>query len=247
MPQKQLANSSTSKRFAAFSVHLITASGALWALLGFVAAANEQWMVMFAWLGVAFIVDGIDGPLARILDVTNRLPHWSGSSLDVVIDYTTYVLLPAFAVAQGPILDHPYNLVFSGMIAVTGALYYALRETKTADNHFKGFPVVWNMLIFDVFVFDFSEVSTIFFVLFFCILTFVPINFVHPVRVQRWKYLTLAMTIIWLCSAIMSGVNDMSAMGSIAVIHTISGIYLLVIGGVFQFFDFFRGENSPGD
>ena len=85
---------------SAFSVHLLTASGSFLAFLSLVAASEERWTAMFWWLGLALFVDGIDGPIARKLEVKEILPTWSGELLDNIIDYVTYVLIPAFALYQ---------------------------------------------------------------------------------------------------------------------------------------------------
>ena len=91
-------------RIAALSVHLFTASGAVFAMLSMLAAANHQWSLMFLWLVVAFAVDGIDGPLARRFDVKNYAPRFDGVLLDLIIDYLTYVFIPAFALFQSGLL-----------------------------------------------------------------------------------------------------------------------------------------------
>ena len=81
----------------AFSVHLLTGSGAALALMALIAATRGDWRQMFGWLGVALIVDGIDGPLARKVDTKTHAPNWDGSTLDLVVDYLTYVFIPAYA------------------------------------------------------------------------------------------------------------------------------------------------------
>ena len=59
---------------------------------------------MFFCLGLALIVDGIDGPLAREFKVAEVLPRWSGETLDLVVDFTTYVFVPAYAIAASGLL-----------------------------------------------------------------------------------------------------------------------------------------------
>ena len=54
-----------SERLSAAGIHLLTATGAAFALLALVAASRGDWQWMFVWLGVALIVDTVDGPLAR--------------------------------------------------------------------------------------------------------------------------------------------------------------------------------------
>src|SRR6185436_5654201 len=135
-------------RAIAFSVHVLTACGAALALLALLAATQGNWPLMFLWLGVALVVDAIDGPLARAANVSALWPSWSGDTLDLVVDYTTYAFVPAYAVAAGSLMPDPLALPAAAAIAITGTLYFANREMKTTDNFFRGFPAVWNLIVF---------------------------------------------------------------------------------------------------
>jgi len=86
---------------AAFSVHVFTACGAACALLALIAAVGAAWPQMFAWLGIALVIDAVDGTLARRLEVAQVLPRWSGDLLDFVVDFATYVFVPAYAIVAG--------------------------------------------------------------------------------------------------------------------------------------------------
>ena len=92
------SQSSSRMRAAAFSVHIFTALGAGIALIAMLEAVREHWTSMFGWLGVALIIDAIDGPIARRLDVVRLQPNWSGEVLDLVVDFVTYVFVPAYAI-----------------------------------------------------------------------------------------------------------------------------------------------------
>src|SRR5512147_1900929 len=83
----------------AFAVHIFTALGAALGLLALVLATGGQWAAMFFCLGLALIVDGVDGPLARRFKVAELLPRWNGEGLDYVVDFVTYVFVPAYAIA----------------------------------------------------------------------------------------------------------------------------------------------------
>src|SRR4051812_24168620 len=132
-------------RAAAFSVHVFTATGAAVALIALLEAVREHWAAMFAWLGVALVVDALDGPIARRLDVVRLQPDWSGEVLDLVVDFVTYVFVPAYAItASGMLLPLAAPLLGAGIV-VTGALYFADRRMKAPDNHFRGFPALWNV------------------------------------------------------------------------------------------------------
>src|SRR5215470_5399977 len=141
-----------SKRAAAFSVHVFTALGSGIALLALLEAVREHWSAMFVWLGIALVIDAADGPMARQLDVVRLQPNWSGDVLDLVVDFVTYVFVPAYAIAaSGLLLPLAAPLLGIG-ITVSGALYFADRRMKSADNHFRGFPGLWNVAAFYLFL-----------------------------------------------------------------------------------------------
>lgn len=220
----------------AFSVHILTASGAYLAFLAVVAAGESRFVDMWWWLGLALAVDGIDGPIARKLRVNEVLPTWSGIMLDNVIDYVTYVLVPAYALYQSGMIGQPLSFVAAGLIVVSSAIYYADTGMKTDENFFFGFPVVWNMLVFTFFVIKPSEATAFIAVLFAVFATFLPINFLHPVRVIRLRPLNLFIFAVW---SILGGIALLLHFRSPEWLKwavMISGVYLFVIGAVLQAF-----------
>src|SRR3954469_3133649 len=150
--QKDSLLASPARRAAAFSVHVFTALGAGIALVALLEAVREHWSAMFAWLGLALIVDALDGPIARRLHGARVQPTWGGDVLELVVDFVTYVFVPAYAItASGLLLPVAAPLLGAGIV-VTGALYFADRRMKTADNHFRGFPALWNAAAFYLFL-----------------------------------------------------------------------------------------------
>ena len=130
----------------AAAVHLRTATGAAFALVALIAAAQADWRWMFIWLGVALIVDSIDGPLARRFSVTRVLPRWSGERLDLIVDFLTYVMVPAFALSQADLLPPPWRLPAGIAIVVSSLFHMADQESKTKEGYFVGFPAIWNVV-----------------------------------------------------------------------------------------------------
>ena len=126
----------------AFSVHIFTAAGAALALVALIYAVRADWTAMFLCLGVALLVNGIDGTIARRFRVAELLPRWSGDVLDLVVDFTTYVFVPAYALAVSGLLPEPAALPAAVLMVITGALYFADRNMKTEDNYFRGFPAL---------------------------------------------------------------------------------------------------------
>ncbi|MXN64614.1 phosphatidylcholine synthase [Stappia sp. GBMRC 2046] len=222
---------------ALFLIHVLTALGAPVALLALLAGARGDWGELFIWLGVALLIDGIDGPLARRFQIATRMPRWSGAALDFVIDYATYVFLPAFVLAGSDMLSTPWNWICGGLVVFTGALYFADNGMKMPDGSFKGFPVGWNMVIFGLMALSPSETFTIIFVIAFCALTFAPIRFVHPVRVARWRVLTLSVTFVWFVAAGAAIAQAMMPDPLAAWALGLSSIYLLTVCAVQQILD----------
>jgi phosphatidylcholine synthase len=233
----------------AFSVHLLTASGSFLAFVSLVAASEERWTAMFWWLGLALLVDGIDGPVARKLEVKEILPTWSGELLDNIIDYVTYVMIPAFALYQRGFMGEGLSFLSAAIIVVSSAIYYADTGMKTKENFFKGFPVVWNMVVFTLFVIEPGQWTSFAIVVIAGILTFVPMNFIHPVRVVRLRSINLGMTLLWCAfgalalaqSAMAQFYNQIGVLGEQVGIFTkvgitMTGLYLFFIGGVMQLF-----------
>ena len=220
----------------AFSGHILTASGSFLAFLGVVAAAEHRFVDMFWWLGLALLVDGIDGPIARKVKVKEVLPNWSGDTLDNIIDYVTYVLLPAFALYQSGMIGQPWSFVAAGLIVVSSAIYYADMGMKTEEYFFSGFPVVWNMIVFSLFVIDASANVALAVVLVSVFLTFLPINFLHPVRVLRLRPLNLGIFLIWSLLGCAALLMHFETPAWINVPFILCGLYLYVIGAVLQFF-----------
>jgi phosphatidylcholine synthase len=181
----------------AFAVHVLTASGAGLALLALLAAVRGGFDVMFLCLGLALIVDGIDGTFARALKVAEVLPRWSGDVLDLVVDFVTYVFVPAYAIAASGLLPPWLGAAAGIVIVMTGAIYFADRRMKTADNYFRGFPTLWNVVAFYLFVLKPAPWLAALLVALLAVLTFVPFKFLHPFRVVRLRMVSMAAVVLW--------------------------------------------------
>jgi len=183
------------RRIAAAAVHTLTATGVVWAFLSLIAAAQADWPMMFAWLGVALFVDGIDGPLARKVGITRVLPGWNGETLDLVVDYLTYAFIPAYAAVVAGLFPAGWGIVGAAIICLSSAGFFAKRDQKSPDNYFIGFPAVWNLVLFYWMVFDTSPDMVLASTIAFGILTFFPVMFIHPVRVAKFRNVSIAVTV----------------------------------------------------
>jgi phosphatidylcholine synthase len=209
---------------AAFAVHIFTACGAACALMALIAAVRADWPQMFVWLGIALFIDGVDGTFARRLRVADLLPRWSGDVLDLVVDILNYVFVPAFAVAAGGLLPPALAIPLGILIVVTGSLYFADRLMKTSDHYFRGFPAIWNVAVFYLFLLHPAPWLGAMLIVGLAALTFVPFHVLHPVRIAHLRALTAAALVVWTGLAILAVARDLQP-----GFWTVAGLSLLAI------------------
>ena len=166
-------------------------------MLAMLAAVDGEWSLMFLWLVVAFFVDGIDGPLARKYDVKTNAPEFDGVLMDLIIDYLTYVFIPAFALFKSGLMDGWSGWVMIIIVTFASVVYFADTRMKTKDNSFSGFPGCFNMLVLVLFALSPAWWMCLIIVMVLSAAMFVPVKFVHPVRTERWRVITLPMALAW--------------------------------------------------
>ena len=188
-------------RIKALCVHLLTATGVVWAMLAMLEAVKGNWAGMFFWLLVALIVDGVDGPLARHYEVKKHWPTYDGVLMDMIVDYLTYVFIPAFALFNSGLLPGWSGWVAIIVIVFGSVLYFADTRMKTKDWSFAGFPAAWNMPVLVIFALKPVWWASLLVVVILTIGMFTNMKFVHPVRTERWRWISLPMTVGWICFA----------------------------------------------
>ena len=192
----------------AWLVHLFTASGLIAGLLALIAVSDKDWRAAMAWLLVALAIDGIDGTLARAFKVKEVLPSVNGTTIDHVVDFANYAIVPAYFFYMAELAPAGWNLPLAILILLVSALYYGKDGMVSDDYYFVGFPVMWNVVVFYlIFVFpDIFEVLApqpsalvpVFnasIVVIFSALHFVPVKFAYPSRATRMKIPTIAATV----------------------------------------------------
>ncbi|NOT70495.1 MAG: phosphatidylcholine synthase [Hyphomicrobium sp.] len=175
-------------------VHIFTALGAVCGLLATQAILTGDASRLFAWLAIALVIDAIDGTFARAVRVSEQLPRFSGERLDLVVDYVTYVFVPVLALLQWRYLDGSLGLVLAAGILLSSLFHFSDLESKTKDNCFVGFPAIWNIFAFYVFALDPAAWVAQLAVALAIVATFVPMPWVHPLRVVALRPLTLVVT-----------------------------------------------------
>jgi phosphatidylcholine synthase len=218
------------ERARAFTVHIFTATGAALAFLALILATGGHWAAMFLCLGLALVVDGADGPIARAFDVQNVLPRWSGDTLDLVVDFTTYVFVPAYAIAASGLLPQILAIPAGIVVVISGALYFADREMKTKDNYFRGFPAVWNLAAFYLYLLEPPEWAAAIAVAVLAGLSFTPIRFLHPLRVQHWRSFNIVLLAVWAVLAFVALIQDLSPGLYVTLPLSLIAVYFFAVG-----------------
>lgn len=189
-------------RLWAAGVHIFTALGVVCALMAMLAIYDKNVEALFFWLAVAFFIDGIDGTMARAVGVKTVLPRFSGERLDLIIDYLTYVFVPALALLAWKHLDGTLGVILAAGIMLSSLYHFSDNDSKNKDNCFVGFPAIWNIIAYFVFAIEPATWVTNLVVTVLIILTFVPMPWVHPVRVEALRPVTLA-ALAAFCAAVM--------------------------------------------
>ena len=191
----------TARQGAAWAVHTLTASGVVLGMLSLLEVFRGDPRAALLWLGAALAVDGLDGPIARRIGVRDILPRVDGAALDLIVDYLTYVLVPALFIYWFELLPPAFGLYGAGWIVLTSLYCFANLDMKTTDNYFVGFPAIWNVVAFFFFVLATPPWINLAATVVLGVLTFVPIKFIHPLRVREQLPVTLVATAAWAVSS----------------------------------------------
>ncbi len=182
------------------------------------------------WLAAALIVDALDGPLARQVGVMQKLPRFSGERLDLIVDYLTYVIVPAYLIYEARLMPAALASVATAAILLSSLFHFIDRDSKTEDGYFVGFPALWNVVALYIFVFGIRQDIAFALVVFFALLTFLPFKWVHPVRVRRFRPLTWAVMVVWAAASCWALTQSFPASIPAQIAIAVSTLYMLGVG-----------------
>ncbi len=186
-----------SEKLVAAGVHSFTSLGVVLGFMALRSILHSDPSGALLWLGVAMVVDGLDGPMARHFRISEKLPHVDGAVLDKVIDYLTYALIPAIFLYYFELIPAGWGIAAAAVVLMTSLYSFANRELKTRDNFFDGFPATWNLVILGFYLLGSGPVLNGVVVVLCGVLTFFPVKFIHPFRVKSMRPVTIVMTIMW--------------------------------------------------
>lgn len=208
---------------------MFTACGVVCALLATLAALEDAWERSFLWLGVALVIDGVDGTLARMTVVKTTLPRFSGEQLDLVVDYVTYVFTPVLLLWLAGFLSGVWGFVLAAAILLSSLFHFSDTASKAEDYSFVGFPAVWNIIAFYIFAFALPPWAVAALILACAGLTFVPMRWVHPVRVVSLRGPTLAVCAAGAIAALAVLWRGFPASGALQAVLAACALYVLAL------------------
>ena len=219
-------------RSAAWAVHLFTATGVVLALLAMMAVLDHRWTAAMLWLFAALIVDAVDGTFARAARVKQLVPRIDGDSLDLVIDYLTYVFIPVLFMLEARLLPDPLALALGAAILISSLYVFARRDMKSDDGYFRGFPALWNLVALYLYAAQLSPTAGAIVVTLLVILTFAPIHVVHPLRVLDYKPWPTMLGVAWAVSTLALLVPDLDATARLMlfVASAVTAVLLVLLG-----------------
>jgi phosphatidylcholine synthase len=182
---------------AAWAVHAFTFSGAVIAFLAVMAIEAGDYRLCLLWLLIGLAVDGVDGTLARWAHVKTKAPRIDGDTADLVIDYLTYVFVPTIMLWKAGLVPPEWIVPLAALIQLSSLYLFTRRDMKTEDNYFRGFPSLWNVVAFYLFVGQPGLTVGAAVVLFFTLFTFAPVHFLHPFRVTDYGRWPPLLALLW--------------------------------------------------
>ena len=186
-----------------YLVHLFTISGVLLSFLALVASIEQNLELVFFYLALALFIDGIDGSLARMVDVKRHTPHINGENLDNIIDYLNYVFVPVFVIYWLDFVPAGLEIISAFIILAVSCYTFANSNIKTSDFYFSGFPALWNIVILYFYILDTDPFLNFFTICLLAIFTFIPIKYLHPFRVKRFRLVSLSVLGIWMVTTVL--------------------------------------------
>ena len=179
--------------------HAYTATGTVWAFLATAMTFSHNFKGAFIFLVIATFVDSTDGVLARAFNVKERIPFFDGALLDNIIDYMTFVFIPALIVWRAELVPASMAFPVCAAMLMSSAYGFAHSAAKidVGDHFFTGFPSYWNIVVVYLYILRPSPIASAILLVVLAILVFVPIRYIYPSRTRTLQGVTLFLGATW--------------------------------------------------
>ncbi len=218
------------ERLMGILVHLLTGFGIVAGFFALIAVMNNNQKEAFLWLGLAFLLDSIDGTLARKFNVKKNLPNIDGKMLDSIIDFFNYVIIPSIMIYWFRYVPDQFILLIPAILIFISIFSYVNLNILTNDNYYNGFPAIWNVIVLYFYIFGTSQNINLIFLIVLIFLKFSPLKCIHPLRVKKFKSLSIFFAFIWfIMSVFLVVIKDLN----VNPIYELFLMFLWVISNIY--------------
>ena len=222
------------EKFIGILIHLLTGLGIVAGFFALIAVMSNNQKEAFLWLGLAFLIDSVDGTLARKFNVKKNLPNIDGKMLDSIIDFFNYVIIPSIMIYWFRYVPDQFVLLIPAILIFISIYSYVNLNILTDDNYYNGFPAIWNVIVLYFYIFGTSQNVNLIFLILLILLKFSPLKCIHPLRVKKFKNLSIFFTIIWfITSILLIVIKDLSINSLYEVVlmflWVVSNIYFILV------------------
>lgn len=172
------------QKIAGWLVHAFTASGAYVGVLSLLAIFQEKYIQAFWLMGIAIVIDAVDGMFARRIQIKVAVPRIDGALLDNIVDFFNYTIVPVVFILVSNIIPKGWEYICAFIIILSSAYQFTQVDAKTSDHFFKGFPSYWNIAVFYLFFWQMEPSVNLIVLLVLAALSFIPIKYVYPSRLD---------------------------------------------------------------
>ena len=211
-------------------VHFLTGCGVIAGFFSLIAVLNNNQKEAFIWLGVAFLIDSIDGTLARKFNVKKNFPHIDGKMLDSIIDFFNYVIIPSIMIYWFKYVPDQFLIIIPSILIFISIYSYVNLNVLTNDNYYNGFPAIWNVVVLYFYIFGSSQMINFTILTLLILLKFSPLKCIHPLRVKKLKHISIFFTIIWF---LMSALLVLIKQSDINPIYELFFMFSLVVSNIY--------------
>ena len=191
------------EKFLGLAIHFFTGFGIIAGFFALISVINYNQAHAFLWLGLAFLIDSVDGTLARKFNVKKNLPNIDGKMLDSIIDFFNYVIIPALMIYWFKLVPDQFLILIPAILIFISIFSYVNLNVMTSDHFYNGFPAIWNIVVLYFFIFSTSENVNLFILSLLIILKFSPLKCIHPLRVKKFRSFSILFIIIWFITSVL--------------------------------------------
>ena len=222
------------EKYVGILIHLLTGFGIIAGFFALIAVMNSNQKEAFLWLGLAFLIDSVDGTLARKFNVKKNLPNIDGKMLDSIIDFFNYVIIPSIMIYWFRYVPDQFIILIPAILIFISIYSYVNLKILTNDNYYNGFPAIWNVVVLYFYIFGTSQNINFIFLVLLIILKFSPLKCIHPLRVKKFKTLSIFFAIVWFIASILLVIIKDSSINSLyelflMFLWVLSNIYFISV------------------